>query len=356
MEADTEANEDSLSEWRTPMIHTIITPIDGSVHSQMALDLSTVLAAKYDARVVLLHVVTHDDNVPEDLYDAASRELMAAETEPPAGLLRRSKVLEHIGNTLLRKAQDLAKRKGVKNVETVIDVGEASKRILHHAEHMSADLIIMGSRGFGKLKGLVLGSVSHSVFHLAPCSCVTVHQTNTQSDYDRIESILVPTDGSDHADKAVELASDIAAKLGAKLSLVYVMSRGPSLENLRDSIDMTQLSESARNELDPSNHPIAEHVSAAVIPPIVSRDVLNEIGEQVLARGQRTAVEKGVQSPNVVLIDGDPARKILQVAKREQADLIAMGSRGLGGAESLLSGSVSYKVNHAAPCNCLIVR
>ncbi len=58
--------------------------------------------------------------------------------------------------------------------------------------------------------------------------------------------------------------------------------------------------------------------------------------------------------PNIA--PGDPARKILQVAKSEQADLIAMGGRGLGGAESLLSGSVSYKVNHDAPCNCLIVR
>ncbi|MCP4878263.1 MAG: universal stress protein, partial [Gammaproteobacteria bacterium] len=44
------------------------------------------------------------------------------------------------------------------------------------------------------------------------------------------------------------------------------------------------------------------------------------------------------------------------VAKSEQADLITMGSRGLGGAEGLLSGSVSYKVNHSAPCNCLVVR
>ncbi|MEP2028233.1 MAG: universal stress protein [Paracoccaceae bacterium] len=338
------------------MIRTIITPIDGSAHSQMALELSTNLAAKYDARVVLLHVVTHDDSVPEDLFEEALRELVTVGKETYTGLVDRSKILEQVGNTLLRNALDLAKRKGVNNVETIIDVGEASRRILHHAENTSADLIIMGSRGFGKLKGIVLGSVSHNVFHLAPCSCVTVHRPDTKSDYPGIESILVPTDGSKQADKAVELASDIAVKLEAKLSLVYVTSRGPSLENLRDSIDMKQLSERSRNEIDPTKHPVAEHVSAAIIPPVVSREALNEIGEQVLARGQQIAVDKGVRSPNVVLIDGDPARKILQVAKREQTDLIAMGSRGLGGAESLLSGSVSYKVNHTASCNCMIIR
>ncbi|MCP4927114.1 MAG: universal stress protein [Gammaproteobacteria bacterium] len=337
------------------MIRTILTPIDGSVHAQMALDLSTDLAAKYDAQIILLHVVTHDDDVPKELYDEAERDLTEAEGGAPQ-LLLRSQVMEHLGHKLLRSSQEFVKGKGVKQVEAVIDDGAADKRILHHAMTRSADLIIMGSRGFGKLKELVLGSVSHSVFHLAPCSCVTVHHTGTQTAFEGIKSILVPTDGSVQADKAVDLASDIAARFGAKLSLVYVTWRGPSLENFRDSINMSLLSESARDELDPSKHPVAEHVSSALIPPVVSSDVLKEIGEQVLARGRQTAEAKGVSSANTVLMDGDPARKILQVAKREQADLITMGSRGLGGAEGLLSGSVSYKVNHSAPCNCLVVR
>ncbi len=343
------------------MIRTILTPIDGSVHAQMALELSTDLAAKYDAQLVLLHVITHDDNLPKELYDEAERELKKSEgdgenTAPAAPLILRSKVLQHFGHELLRSSQELAKDKGVKQVETVIDDGAADKRILHHAMTRSADLIVMGSRGFGELKALVVGSVSHSVFHLASCSCVTVHHTGSQAAFEGIKSILVPTDGSTQADKAVDLASDIVAKYGAKLSLLYVTSRGPSLEALRNSIDMNQLSETARDELDPSKHPIAEHVSSALISPVVSRDALKEIGEQVLARGRQTAEAKGISSTNTVLIDGDPTRKILQLAKTEQADMITMGSRGLGGTEGMLAGSVSYKVNHSAPCNCLIVR
>ena len=343
------------------MIRTILTPIDGSQHAQMALDLSTDLAAKYDAQLVLLHVVTHDDDVPSELYDETERELIEEEGDggnsgPAALPILRSKVLEHFGHKLLRSAQEFAKGKGVKQIETVIDDGAAKKRILHHATTRSADLIVMGSRGFGQLKTLVLGSVSHNVFHLSPCSCVTVHHTGTQSAFEGIKSILVPTDGSAQADKAVDLASDIAARYGAKLSLVYVTWRGPSLEALRNSIDMNLLSESARDELDPSKHPIAEHVSSAFIPPVVSSDALKEIGEQVLARGRQTSEARGVSSTNTVLMDGDPARKILQLAEHEQVDLIAMGSRGLGGAEGMLAGSVSYKVNHSAPCNCLIVR
>ena len=354
--------------WKYPkrkeirMIRTIVIPVDGSVHAQMALDLGSDLAAKYDARLVLLYVITHDDDVPDDIYDAAARELAEAESKSggtglTAQLLPRSKVLEQVGHKLLRDAKAFAKGKGVRQVESVIEAGDASKRILHQAKESAANLIVMGSRGCGKLKGLVMGSVSHTVFHLAPCSCVTVHQSGTEAGFEGLNSILVPTDGSEQADKAIDLASDIAAKYGARLTLAYVMSRGPSLESLRDSIDMSKLSETAREELVPGKHSIAEHLSSAFIPPVVSRAALEEIGEQVLARGKRAAEAKGVPAANTVLIDGDdPAHKILQVAKREQADFMVMGSRGLGGAEGLLAGSVSYKVTHAAPCTCLVVR
>lgn len=343
------------------MIQNIVAPIDGSVHAQMALDLSTDLAARYDAQLTLLHVAPHDGNVPEELYDAASRELEEAESNgrKTGDLTQQSRhlrVLEQMGHMLLRKAQEAAQDKGVRNSETVIDLGDPGERILHHAKQRSADLIVMGSRGLGELKGLVLGSVSHKVFHLAPCSCVTVHGRDEQGVLAGIESILVPTDGSDHADKAVDLASEMAGKYGAKLVLLYVMWRGPSLQDLRSSINFDQLSETAREELDPARHPIAEHVSSTFIPPVVSKDTLKEIGEQVLSRGQRAAEAKGIRAPKLVLKEGDPARVIVNIAGREQTDMIAMGSRGLGGVEGLLAGSVSYKVNHAARCSCMIVR
>ena len=343
------------------MIRTIVAPIDGSAHAQSALDLSIDFAARYDAQLVLLHIGDRSGNAPEELYEAASRELEAAEGSGQATGLkpqqsRHLQTLEYMGRMLLRGAQERAKGQGVKRVETVFDVGDASERILHYAKERSADLIVMGSRGLGELQGLVLGSVSHRVFHLAPCSCVTVNRRDSRSSLEGIKSILVPTDGSDQADKAVDLASEIAGRYGAKLTLLYAMWRGPSLEQLRASIDMDQLSESARDELDPAQHPIAEHISSSLIAPVVSRDTLKEIGELVLARGRQTAEAKGVRNPKLLLRDGDPARMIVNIAKREHADLIAMGSRGLRGGERILAGSVSYKVNHTAACSCMIVR
>ena len=343
------------------MIRTIVTAIDGSVHAQMALDMSIEFAAKFDAELILLNIGVRDDNVPDELYSDASRALekienSGQETGVPPHKSKRLRVLGYMGQMLLDNAQKQAEQNGVERVETVVDLGDAGDRIVHHAKQRSADLIIMGSRGFGELKGLVMGSVSHKVFHLAPCSCITVHHRDGQPALGGIKNILVPTDGSDHADKAVDLAIDIAAKIGAKLVIMYVMWRGPSLEKLRASIDLDQLSESAREELDPALHPIAEHMGSAFIPPVVSKDTLTEIGQQVLARGKQMAETKGVELIDMVVIKGDPARKIVQIAKHNDIDLIAMGSRGLGGVEGLLSGSVAYKVSHAAPCSCMIVR
>ncbi len=346
----------------TDMIRTILTPIDGSSHAQIALELGIDLAKKYGARMILLYVVTRDGCIPEDLYDAASCELMEDESDGGEAAsstwsFPRSKILVQVGHMLLRDASNHAKAKGVKTIEMIVDAGDARKRILYHAKETSADLIVMGRRGLGKLKRLAMGSVSHNVFNLAPCSCITVHHSDTQPCFERLKSILVPTDGSKQADKAVSFASDIASKYGANLTLAYVMSRGPSLEMLRGTIEMSKLSADTRDEIDPAKHLIAEHMSSIVMPPVVSRDALTEIGKQILERGQKTAEAKGIQVPKIVLLYGDdPARKILQVAKQEHADLIAMGSRGLGGAEGLLAGSVSYKVNHTAPCTCLIVR
>lgn len=304
------------------MIQKIITPVDGSKHAKMALELSADLAARFDAEMVLLHV-------------------------GPVG---------EEGSEILQRALKQAKASGARQVETSLEAGDPADRILARALDEAADLIVMGSRGLGALDGLVMGSVSHKVFHLAPCSCITVNLDPGAPALKGVKTILVPTDGSREADKAVELASEIAGRYGAGLVLLYAMWRGPSLEQLRSTVNVEQLSESTWAELDPKRHPIAEHTSSSVIAPVVSRDALKEIGEQVLERGRQCAIARGVEAPKVLLLDGDPARAIVNFAGREKADLIAMGSRGLGAVAGLLAGSVSYKVSHTAPCSCMVVR
>ena len=343
------------------MIKTILTPIDGSKNAQSALELSADLAAKYDARLLLLHVGMRDGDVPEELYEAAARELQDAEDSgEETGIYphpsRHLRILEYLGHLLLRDAQQYAEANGAKRAETLLDFGDTGERILHHAKHESADLIVMGSRGLNELEGLFLGSVSHKVVHLAPCSCVTVRGFETEDAFEGIKTVLVPTDGSDHAAKALDLASDVSAKYGAKLILLYAARSDASLDRLRATVDVAELSAATREELDADRLAPVVPFGGAYIPPAVSDEALREIGEQILARGRKAAEKKGVVKLEVVLAEDDPARAILKTAESQQADLIVMGSRGLGEVTGFLAGSVSYKVNHAAPCSCLVVR
>ena len=67
--------------------------------------------------------------------------------------------------------------KGVRDVEVIVVEGDPVRTIVDTAKARDIDMIVIGSRGRGDLEGLLLGSVSHMVVQLAPCTCVVVRQT-----------------------------------------------------------------------------------------------------------------------------------------------------------------------------------
>ncbi len=75
--------------------------------------------------------------------------------------------------------------------------------------------------------------------------------------------------------------------------------------------------------------------------------------EKVLAEAMALT---GVPREDALLLQGRPAEAILQAALGEKADLIVMGTRGLGAVGSLILGSQSQKVVAEAPCPVLLVR
>jgi nucleotide-binding universal stress UspA family protein len=149
------------------MIKTILVPVDGSEHSNKAIVLASDLAQKYDARLIALNVMTEvgSDRVPPELRDYERLEHVR--------LTERS-VLDSESERILSDATLQAREKGASNVETVRRSGDAAAIILEVANDQSADMIVMGSRGLGNVKGLLLGSVSHKVTQLSECSCITV--------------------------------------------------------------------------------------------------------------------------------------------------------------------------------------
>ena len=149
------------------MVKIILVPTDGSEHADKAIAFAADIAQKYGAQVSLLHVMRDPGNgrVPEELRGLARLEHVE---------ITERDIRQSAANELLRRAEQRAREHGAERVESVIEQGDPTGRILDCARAREADLIVMGSRGLSDLKGLLLGSVSHKVGHLAKCTCVTV--------------------------------------------------------------------------------------------------------------------------------------------------------------------------------------
>ena len=149
------------------MVETILVPTEGSNHADKAVAFAADIAEKYHADIVLLHVMSGPGTgrVPDELRSLARLEhLDIAECD-----FRQAGASE-----LLRRAEVVARKHGATRIDSVIEEGDPTRRILACAEARGADLIVMGSRGLDDLQGLLLGSVSHKVGHLAKCTCITV--------------------------------------------------------------------------------------------------------------------------------------------------------------------------------------
>jgi len=171
--------------------------------------------------------------------------------------------------------------------------------------------------------------------------------------------ILAATDGSSHAAKAVELASGLAKSHNAKLVLVHVLQHGRIPEAIRDMVENEHL---VAQSIEKTPH-LAESVRGLVAvmgkgadDMDMSDKVFQAFGEHILARDEHEAHGLGVQNVKTLLEDGDPVDRILDCARREAADLIVVGTRGLSDIKGILMGSVSHKVIQLSPCTCISVK
>lgn len=173
-----------------------------------------------------------------------------------------------------------------------------------------------------------------------------------------IKTIIVPTDGSEHADRAVEMAGEIAAKFGSRVVIVQALLHHASTADLRALCDANEADKSVVEQIDKLDDAMFEVAAAAYAPvPIpVPPDILRKIGDRIAENAGAKLKGLGVTDVATQIVDGKPAENIIAAAEHEKADLIVMGRRGLGDIAGLLMGSVSHKVNHLADCACLTVK
>ena len=151
-----------------------------------------------------------------------------------------------------------------------------------------------------------------------------------------IQRILVPVDGSESADKALDFAIDLAERYSASILLLSVV---PSMV-----IPLI---------LEPSP-------GVMTIPPEAMLSYEKEVEsryERVLSKAQKkTRKSKAHLEVQKKLVKGQPADMIVETAREGNFDLIIIGSHGLSGIKEFFLGSVSNRVAHQASCPVLIVK
>ena len=142
--------------------------VDGSEHGWKALDLATNLANNSDAELVIVHVVPYEP-LPEGLEQFAEIEGVSVEDLRARHLENRT-----IGDRIASEAEARARKNGLDRVTTHVAEGNPANQIVELAQTERTEMIFLGSRGLGDVKGLLIGSVSHKVMNLSPCTCVAV--------------------------------------------------------------------------------------------------------------------------------------------------------------------------------------
>jgi nucleotide-binding universal stress UspA family protein len=138
------------------------------------------------------------------------------------------------------------------------------------------------------------------------------------------KKIVVAVDGSENAERALEMAADMALAYGGSLTVVNAYEPVPDwLGNA------------------PMQARIAEQISRS---------------EHLLEHAARRLADRGVAEIELNALEGPPATAIVNAAASRSADLIIVGSRGLTPMRGLLLGSVSERVLGLASCPVLVVR
>ncbi len=288
------------------MYSTIIVPVDGTRPATAATLHGALLAQLLDAELRLLHVMPPE---PAELSDIPANRTADTDADRAA---RRQAAEEAVAAAHEVTPSDAAPRVTEEILEDSTLTGDTAARIIDYVTNQPDSFLVIGSRRLDDLHKVVLDSVSHTVLHKVPGPVTLVHGDDADKPQQRLGDIILPVDGSAHADAAAGLAGALAEAAHATVQLLHVIGE-------RDA------------SVDPTTDPAFENTRAA------------------LAERAITVYEHCVTSDH-------PADAILEFASNAPADsVIVMGRRGLGPIREKLLGSVSHKVVDRATCPVTVI-
>ena len=276
----------------------VLLATDGSGDAELAATTAASLAKTTSSE---LHVVHVWRPVPSVHFDALIRQEMSREAQEI--LDAQVKKIEGLGATV---------------TEVHLREGDASEEIVALAAEIGVGLAAVGSRGRGRIRRLLMGSVSDAVVRHAHCPVVVARWKPVAFP----AKILLATDGSEEATLATQTATDLGERTGSELHVVHVGEIPPT--HYPDRYEYRALYEEDERE---------------------ARQLLEAQIEKIKATVAQAHLRIGRADEEVVVL-----------AEELGVDLIAMGGRGLGGVRRALMGSVSDSVVRHAHCPVLVAR
>ncbi len=289
------------------MYSTILLPIDDGGDADGVIDRTLEFARRFDATVHVLSVVETGAE-PVGLDQQARDELRGR--------------AEKRGRQATARVQERAAELDVETTRAVRE-GTPHELVLEYAEREGVDLIVMGTRTRdGPSVGL--GSTTERVVARADRPVIAVRLEGDTPAVDEIsyDRVVIPTDGSDAAERAAERGLEFAETYGASVYVPYVVDT--------TSYDLEETSRSMVG-------------------------LLKQGGQNAVEAVAEDARERGLSVKTDVL-RGVPDEELLEYADGLEGDLIAMGTRGRGGATGDLLGSTTDRVLRRAHCPVLTVR
>ncbi|HEX2728172.1 MAG TPA: universal stress protein [Rubrobacteraceae bacterium] len=286
----------------------ILLATDGSEDAAVARRAAIDLAGRSGSE---LHVVHAFEFIPP-------REYMSV-----ALRLRSPSEFTHHGQRVLDEQVEHIEEAGGVVAGAYLIMGSPVDQILTVSEEIGAGLVIVGRRGLGGVKRLMMGSVSEGVVHHTRCPVLVLRC----EDYAWPPShVILADDSSDDARKSAELAASIGALFGARGSLVQVYPR---------------LLKTSQGSGALEAHMVEQALKQAEFE---LRDRAEDLERILGSRPDvKLVVDEGAEG-----IDGIALTLLETAAETGEPTLISVGSRGLGLMQRSRIGSVSTKVVRAA--------
>jgi nucleotide-binding universal stress UspA family protein len=277
----------------------VVVGYNGKRHSRSALSWGAEEAARREAPLLVLFAANYSGMT----------------VEPGPGLLeRRPGALEAAEEVTARGVSAALEAHPGLPIAGATEVTSPS-RALSQASNDAA-LVVLGSRGYGRIVGALLGSVAFAVAARAACPVIVVKDEALDLRAGPRHHVVVGTDGSAEATAAVGFAAARAATASAALEVI-TCTGGHQVED----VDERELRASA------------DRIAAAAV---------DRLRETQPALTVTTRVE-------------DCPAELTLVAASADAGLVVVGTRGRGAFEGMLLGSVSHAVIHGAGCAVAVV-